>query len=306
MKPGILCLLTGTIALAGCASTASGGGTPTSFPKATAAASSAATAPPAPVQTSDPRPAGTRVAAVTGSPTAQAVPTAPLGPAPKPAGALAAGRAAMKARKYSAAERDFQIAVAHNQNTAEAATLLGVAASAAGDYAAAYKGYTRASLLDPKNPALVYGAAYSALNSQDYRAAIDYAKQYIGMRPHDVRGYHVRFLAESHLLEPKPQLADARAIVSLQPNSADSYNDLGIALGNGQKYPASIAAFSKAIQMRPGYAPYYSNRAIIENLAGQPRAALADLETARRDTTSPTLRHSLALAIASLKARMHH
>lgn len=306
MKPGILCLLTGTIALAGCASTASGGGTPTVSPKATAAVSAATTPGATPSSASDPRPAVTGVATVSELPTVPPVPTAQLGPAPKPTAAYAAGRAALKARKYAEAERDFQIAVAHSVNTAAASTLLGVSAAAVGDYATAYKGYTRASLLNPRDPGLVYGAAYSALNSRNYHASIDYAKQYISMRPKDVRGYHVKFLAEGHLLQAKQQLKDARAIVSLQPNNAESSNDLGIALGNREQYAASAVAFSRAIRMRPGYAPYYINRAIIENLNGKPKLALADLQTAERDSTDPTMRRNVGLAIANLKKRMYH
>lgn len=306
MKPGILCLLTGTIALAGCASTASGGGTPTVSPKATAAVSAATTPGAKPSGTSDPRPASTGVATVAELPTAQPIPTAHLGPAPRATDAFATGKAALKARKYAEAERDFGIAVAHSENTEAASVLLAISATDAGDYATAYKGYTRASLLSPKNAALVYGAAYSALNSQNYHAAVDYAKQYTAMRPKDVRGYHVKFLAEGHLLQAKQQLKDAHTIVALQPNNAESYNDLGIALGNRQHYGASSVAFTKAIHMRSRYAPYYINRAIIENLNGKPKLALADLETAERYSTDPTMRRNVNLAISNLKRRMHH
>lgn len=304
MKPGILCLLTGTIALAGCASTASGGGTPTSSPRPTAAVS-ASTTPAATLSgTSDPSPAST--ATVAQISTVRPIATAQLGPAPKPAVAFAAGKAALKARKYAVAERDFQIAVAHGQNMEAASALLAVSALDVGDYATAYKGYTRASLFKPNDPTFVYGAAYSALNEQNYHAAIDYARQYITMRPHDVRGYHVRFLAEGHLLQAKQQFQDARSIVSLQPKNAESYNELGIALGNREKYAASDVAFSRAIRMRPGYAPYYINRAIIENLNGKPKLALADLQTAERNSTNPTIRRNVSLAISNLKRRMHH
>lgn len=309
MKPGILCLLTGTVALAGCASSASGGGTPAHVPKPTTVVGAVTTPASSTGKTSDPRPAATGVATastVSSASTAQPMATAQLGPAPKPADAYSAGLIAMKQRRYSEAQRDFQIAVEHQQNTEAAASHLGVAALDAGDYPAAYKGYTRASLLKPNDASLIYGAAYSALNSENYHAAIDYARQYIVIRPGDVRGYHVRFLAESHLLQPKQELADARKIVALQPGNAESYNELGIALGNSRQYATSIDAFTRAIKMRPAYAAYYINRALIESMDGKAQAALTDLQTALPRVTSPGLKHNVGLAIANLKKRMRH
>ncbi|MDQ2745606.1 MAG: hypothetical protein M3Z66_25405 [Chloroflexota bacterium] len=217
---------------------------------------------------------------------------------------FAAGKAALQRHDYKAAVRYFKTAIAKREHVIDAEIGLGSASLSLGDFSTAFQAYTRAAVFAPKNPAAAYGAADASLYYQQYHAAVDYASQYIGLRPRDPNGYRLRFLAEGRLAEAKLQLRDARVIIRLQPHQSESFNDLGIALGNVGQNHAAIGAFSSAIKLQPKYAPYYINRAIVENLAKQQRQALADLQTARRLTTDSATRKNLDQAIAKLKKRM--
>jgi superkiller protein 3 len=215
----------------------------------------------------------------------------------------AAGRAALKRHDYKSAVRYFKMAIAHSENLIASEIGLGAAAFALGEAATSYRAYARAATLAPSNPQAVYGAADSAYEAHQYRAAVDYATSYIKLRPKEYAGYKVRFLAEGRLLDAKGQLRDARQLVKLFPHQAESFNDLGIALSNSGKFGSAIQAFTTAIKLLPNTVDYYINRAIAENLDRKPRLALADLETARRLAKDRATQRNLDKAISSLKKK---
>lgn len=287
MKLGAFFLLGGTLALAGCASPLATGPSSTPTPRAPTAAAIRPTADP-PVAPTLPPPK--RVKQV-----------APASRAP-----YDRGRAYMTSHDYRAAEQAFRTSIAQRQHLTSSYDGLGTAAVALRDYATAYRAYKSALGLEPKSPLFIYRAAYTALYARDYHAAVAYATRYITMRPKDAAAYHLRLLAYGGLLNAKKQEEDARTIVRLQPHDANAYNDLGIAMGQRNKYKQAIGAFSQAIRMQPQNGSYYINRAIVENLNKQPTLALADLERARALARDPTTKKQLTTAIGNLEKRMQH
>lgn len=288
MKSGAFVLLGGMLAVAGCSSQAATGSSPAPTPTATH--SVAATSVPA--ATVDPQP----TAALAVKSTPAAVPAAGT--------AFQRGETDLRNRNYAAAKQDFQQAIAAHQHLANSYTGLGTASFELGDFPGAYRAYRSAAALVPTNPAILYYTAYAALRTQDFHATVSYATRYIHLRPRDVNGYQLRLLAYGHLYMQKPQLSDARTIVSLRPHDPGAYNDLGMALSNDGHYQPAVQAFTRAIQLLPSNDGYYTNRAIAENLNKQPKLALRDLYTARSLATDPLTRKQLDEAIANLKKHM--
>lgn len=271
MKFGSLLVMGGAVLLTGCSSTALGKADPTPTPAAST-------------------PLPTRTASV-----AQARPAAHTG------NSFADGQTDLKNGNYRAATTAFRAAIKTKQHVAAAYAGLGTAYVRLINYPVAYQAFRNASTLDPRNPAYLYNAAYTALYSQNYHVAITYATRFIHLRPTAPSGYHVRFLAYGSLLEPKKQIGDALTIIRLAPRQPDAYNDLGIAYANSRKYSDSIKAFTEAIKLDPTNLNYYTNRAIAENTANDPNAAIADFEKAKTLTSNKATLVRLNGAIAALK-----
>lgn len=215
------------------------------------------------------------------------------------------GSAFLKAGKYAQAAAAFKQAISKHLNTFGSQVGLGTAEEGLHDYHAALSAYRKAVPLQPKNAFVQYRAAFSALYAGDFHAAVFYATNYISLRPKDVAGYHLRFVANGDLLLHKQQVVDATYEVNLEPHSARSYNDLGIALTNDRQYKKASVAFGKAIALQPNNAEYYMNRGVEENLSSKFSLALRDLERARALTRDPALRKRLDSAIAYLKHHPH-
>ncbi len=222
------------------------------------------------------------------------------------AGAYDRGRLLLRAHQYAAAAKQFQQAIRLHQNIPASYFGLGTAYFGEGRYPQAYDAFRHASDMNPGNAEYVYKAGLGALYADKAHPAIAYATRFIHLRPRLYSGYHLRFLAFNKALMRKNLLPDARQEVKLRPRDADSWNDLGIALGQNAKYVSSISAFSTAISMRANNYEYYVNRAVVENLNKQPGAALQDLRTARRLAPDGSTRSSIDHAIKGLTASMRH
>lgn len=281
-----LCLLACALALAGCASPVASGSTATSTPTANQAGPTL-TALPAPtnVRSVHPKAEKTRLAASRGDD-------------------YRAGQLDLSARDYRSAAPHFRKSIRQHRNVAASYAGLGEAEDGQGQYLKGYQAYRKAVSMQPHNQAYLYGAAYSALSARQFHDSINYASLLIQQNPKSVAAYHVRMIAYGSLTLTKQQLSDARKIVELEPNNPQALNDYGIALGNNRKYLESIQAFSRAIRLQPRYYAYYSNRAIVENVIHQQKAALADLKTAERLAPDPQTKKMMAVAIRNLKKQM--
>ncbi|MBD2387513.1 tetratricopeptide repeat protein, partial [Cylindrospermum sp. FACHB-282] len=88
--------------------------------------------------------------------------------------------------------------------------------------------------------------------------------------------------------------------IQLNPNYADAYNNLGIALGNQKKLDEAVVAFQKAIQLNPNYGLAYNNLGVALSqqkkldqavVAFQKALSLPD-DTSGTLTTAHTLAHN--------------
>lgn len=290
MKLRALFVLGGTLTLCGCSNSASPQAktaTPTSRPVAVRST-------PAPAVTATPSPTGRP--ATPGKKPAKSKGKNPHG------SAFDEGSRLLQARNYPAAQKQFELSVQRHQNVAESYAGIGAAAIRIGDFTTAFSAYKKAIQKQPKNPAFYYDAAYAALYARQWKSAVSYATQYVNKQPNNAAGYHLRFLAYGQALKRKLQVRDAQKIVKLAPRSPDSYNDLGIALTNDNKFAQGVQAFSHAIQMRPANAGYYINRALAENFTGASKQVLADLYKARSLSHDPTTIHNIDQAIAHYQA----
>lgn len=271
-------LLTGGVLLAGCSSAATGRTSSHSTPTSARAAS---------------------------TPVAPAVAAQATIPPATTGDAYTRATTDLKDGNYNAAATEFRASIKAHQHVAASYAGLGTAYAHLSRFPVAFQGYSDAARLDPHNARYQYDAAYAALYSQNYHAAVAYATSFIKLRPSDPSGYHLRFLAYGSLLNAKKQVQDARIIARLLPHNADAYDDLGIALSNGSQFKQSVTAFTHAISLNPHNINYYINRGLAENLAKQPRAALADFERARSMTTNAATIKKLDGAIGVLKKEVH-
>lgn len=278
MRPRALCLLAGTIALAGCGSNVAAGPTATTQP-------------------GNP----TTTTAVSGGPT----PTSKGTQIAVSSDPYKAGQVDIRAHDYAGAAVQFQRAIDQHHNVAPAYAGLGTAELARGRYNAGYRAYKKALALSPKGASYLYGAAYGALYSGDFKGAVRYASQLLQAQPKNAMAYHLRMLAYGRLIMPKLQAHDAQQVARLEPGNAQAYNDLGIAYANTQHYKKSIVAFDHAIGLQPKTYSFYSNRGIVENQMKNSRAALADFEKARSLAPDAHTKLLLSQVIDNLKKQMH-
>jgi tetratricopeptide (TPR) repeat protein len=216
------------------------------------------------------------------------------------------GQSLLQAHRYREAQAAFRRAIAEKDHTAFSYAGLGTASIDLGDYVGGFKAYQQAVRLLPNNAAMNYYAAYAALDANAYTWTVTYAKRSLKLHPNYFPSYHLLFLAYGRLKDKKNQVTSARMEARLLPGSADSWNDLGIALGNDAQLRESITAFTRAIQMRPKYWAYYKNRAIIEVYNKQPNQAIADLQRAQALAPDPADKKLLAATITRLKKALHH
>lgn len=215
------------------------------------------------------------------------------------------GQALLKAHQYRQAEAAFHQAILQHDHVALAYAGIGTAKIDVGNFVAGFKAYQQAARLLPKNAAINYYTAYAALYARAYTSTVMYATRALALQPNVYLTYHLRFLAYGRLQLKKKQVSDARAEVRIAPGNPESWNDLGIALGNDGQLPASISAFGRAIRLKPHYWAYFKNRAIVEIYNKQLPRALADFQTARNLAPDPADKKILAETITNLKKRMH-
>lgn len=283
MKFGVLSLLAGSLALAACGSQSSGPAKPTATAGGVATNATPST-----------DPGRTAVPTV-----ARTVPPVHvIGPA------YERGQTYLKARNFTAALAQFRISIRRHQRVADSYANIGTADLDMGKPAAAFRAYKAAVSRRPNDPYFLYYAAYAALYAEDFRGAVSYATRFIAVQARNPAGYHLRFLAYGKLLEPKNQVKDANVEVRLQPRSPDSYSDLGIALTNDGKFASAVKAFTHAIQLRPAFLSYYTNRAMAENLNRQPNEVLRDLYTARSLAKDSPTKKQIDQAIANYKKQL--
>lgn len=222
------------------------------------------------------------------------------------AGPYARGVDALRKGRYADAAKAFTAAIEQHDNVAAAYAGLGEAELAQRHYPAALRAYKATVARMPHNSLYQYRAAYAALYANDFHAAVQYASNYIRLRPRDPSGYRLRFLAYGGLRDRKNQARDAKVVARMQPHNASAQNDLGIALANNQQYGDAERAFTAAISLDRNNGLYYKNRGVTESLDKKYALAIQDLKKARSLIKEPTTRKNLDIVIASLEKQLHH
>lgn len=274
-----LCLLAGTMTLAGCGSQSAKNTNPTAPPSTGGPATS--------TSATDPTVAPTEVG------TAVAI-----------GDAYAAGMSDLRRRDFQGSITQFTRAISSRHHLAQAYAGRGTAEFSLAQYAPGFADYRRAAARSPKNASYLYGAAYGALYSSKYKAAVLYATRAIQVQPKNSAAYHLRMLAYGRLVMPKMQLADAKHVARLEPKNAQAYNDLGIANANNRHYQKALVAFGKAIRLQPKNYSFYSNEGVVQNQLKKTRAAIADFKKAEK-LAPASAKRSLALTISALKKQSH-
>jgi tetratricopeptide (TPR) repeat protein len=82
-------------------------------------------------------------------------------------------------------------------------------------------------------------------------------------------------------------LKDLVIATSLDPNNPENHFHLGLSLSKLGKTAEAMAAFSRAIELRPGFPDALVQRARLRALTGNPKAALTDIDAALRISPTP-------------------
>src|SRR5436853_188562 len=106
-----------------------------------------------------------------------------------------------------------------------------------------------------------------------------------GLRPTSTRGRLYRsFIARSCDLQKRnldQAISDLSRAIELSPNTADYYSDRGLVKLRKRDYDGAIADFTPAIELDPKAAQIaYRNRALARNLKGDADGAIADYDRA--------------------------
>lgn len=222
------------------------------------------TLPPTPVPTPKPLPTATRPPNVK---------TPKGGPLQKGIGYIRQG-------DYPDAEAWLKKAVKQQPKNALAWGQLGFASIENRDFREAFTAFKVAVRLTPRDPRALYYTAIAGLYMGKYAEARSYADRLVALRPKYEPGYHIRFLLDGDLIDPKAQMRDARQIIKLLPRSVEGYNDLGTALANNGRPKEAVVAFSRAIRLQPKSWALYRNRALANGLARRVKAELSDIRKA--------------------------
>jgi tetratricopeptide (TPR) repeat protein len=167
-------------------------------------------------------------------------------------------RSMSKAEKeaYEKANKEREAAMKHNKELNDAFNA-GMAAVQAKDYDAAVADFTKASEVDPKQPAVWAQLADAHSAAAKKKTGADFDAE----------------LAKAIDAYPKA--------IELNPTDAAIHNNYALALGQAKKYPEMQAELTKAAELEPAKAGqyYYNLGAMLVN-AGQGEAACANFKKA--------------------------
>ena len=116
-------------------------------------------------------------------------------------------------------------------------------------------------------------------NPESAIAAYDRALQ---MNPDSATTYNNRGIAKGNLGRHDEALADFDEAIRLKPDFAMAYNNRGNAKRHLARHDEALADFDKAIRLKPDFALAYSNRGYAKDNLGQRDEAFADYDEAIR------------------------
>lgn len=192
-------------------------------------------------------------------------------------------------------------AVRLRPDSAQAQNALGEALNAFGDSKAALGLFEKAVALNPRLAQAQVNLGLVLLKFNEYSAAephLDRAIQLMGHSPDAAYPLYLRAKIDIEKGEVKRAAADLEQAVTLEPNFAEAWSDLGEARKTLLDNPGALAAFEKAVQFAPRD-PIAQTRLGAELLdERQPQQALPHLEeSARLDPGNQSTLYSLERAL---------
>ncbi|MBN8592839.1 MAG: tetratricopeptide repeat protein [Anaerolineae bacterium] len=180
---------------------------------------------------------------------------------------------------YAAAQADLDAASALTPDDPTIISQRGDLALALGDYETALAAYNRAIALDSANSTYISNRAELYLILQNYEAAIADFGRAIELDP-------LRTTAYTGLAQVYEAMGDYASAIDAYSAGIAVQPDALLLVGRGIAYDmldeldAALADFSRAIELEPNQAPYYTFRAGISRQQGDFEAALDDVNRA--------------------------
>ena len=115
----------------------------------------------------------------------------------------------------------------------------------------------------------------------DFDAAINAYDAVLRLNPNHAEAYNNRGLARDALGQHEAAIADYDAALRLNPN-AEAYNNRGVERNALGQHEAAIADYDAALRLNPNHAKAYNNRGGARYALGQYEAAIADCDSALR------------------------
>lgn len=186
-------------------------------------------------------------------------------------------------------------------NSARAQNALGEAFSKFGDLDAARKAFEKAAELDPRYAPAQVNLGRALVESGQFSQAsphLDRAIQLLGQRPDAAYPHYLRAKIYSEGRQVERAAAELRRAISLQPDFAEAWSDLGSARKILLDDAGALAAFEKAVRFAPND-PVAQERLGSELLnQGNAQEAVPHLEEAvRLDGQNQTALYNLQRAL---------
>ena len=136
----------------------------------------------------------------------------------------------------------------------------------------------------------VYQQGRTAIERDDYTAALRHFTQAIQLDPHLAEAWVSRAWVYNQLDRPNEEIADLTRFLQLAPDDAEAYCNRGAAYARTGRFKNALADADKAVALDPKLADAWATRAWIHSEMAQPAKAVADythaLQLAPDDTTS--------------------
>lgn len=148
-------------------------------------------------------------------------------------------------------------------------------------YTAAGRDLKRAIDMDPTLRQAYIEYAKVKFHQSDWAATTDLLSRYLQLEPQDVSilGWRAQ-VAHLFLKDPKAALADHTRCIELEPGNAAHYANRADLYRELFDYRAALADYSRCIELEPTNADHYADRAEIYKGFSDLRAALADCDRA--------------------------
>jgi tetratricopeptide (TPR) repeat protein len=217
--------------------------------------------------------------------------TASAGPIPL---ALLAAAAEARAQHYHAAELRLRDAVHSDPQNAALHFALGAMLRLQDQWDDAFDEVAESARLMPDLPENHGAFAYIFYRLDDGPNAIAEARTALSMDPQSAEAYQFLGLGLYSNGQYRAAVHAFTEALARDAHNADTYYDMGIALNAAEDLPGALAAYRKAIQLRPAFWEAHSNLAFVLHKEGKLAEAVNEYREAKRIAPQePSIRNNL-------------